>query len=238
MQPSLLSRRQLFVRSAATAAGLSLSMSLLAAQRAQAKIDPVPNPSADNDLLQALLAAEYDAIKTYTAGAIIIMADASTAHSVRETVVKLAVHFQDQHKEHAAALQALITANGGAPLADNADPPAIPGSFLNKTTVSDVLKLAADKEKAAALTYARGMEQISTQTAAKLVAAIGGVESQHFVVLYLLAEGLVSATPKTNSDVALLVPAAFLVDVGLASSTNLDTLSALDALLSLDPPPP
>jgi Ferritin-like domain len=235
MNNSELSRRQMLVRSAATATGLSLSMSMLAARRAQAEVNPPRNPSADNGLLNALLAAEYDAIATYTAGAGIITADTATDAGVKDTVVKVAVHFQDQHKQHAAALKALIEANSGTAVADSMKA-SLPASFKGSDTVS-VIKLAADKERAAAFTYAQVLNNISTAAAAKLVASIGAVESQHFVVLYLLAEGLIAGNAKTNSMASLVVPAGFIVDVGLANSVNLENLPALDALLAFDPKP-
>lgn len=238
MESHELTRRQVLVRAAATATTLSLSMSMLAsARKAAAQIDPPPDPSADNAKLNALLAAEYSAIAAYTAGAGVISADTATDQGVRATVTKVAVHFQDQHRQHAAALKALIEANQGTPVADSMMA-SIPSSFSNSSpnTIS-VIKLAADKEKAAAFTYAQVMQTISTKAAAKLVAAIGAVETQHFVVLYLLAEGLVQATAKTGTDPTLVVPAAFILDVGLANSVNLDTFAALDQLLTLDPPP-
>ena len=231
-----LARREMLVRSAATAAGLSLSISLSAASRkAQAKVDPEPNPKNDNVTLNALLSAEYDAIATYTAGAGIIAADSATAQATRDTVTSVAVHFRAQHTQHAAALRRLIQDNDGTPVADTGKP-KLPGSFPAATAnTTDVIKLAADKEKQAAFTYAQVMRSISTQTAAKLVAAIGAVETQHFVVLHLLAEGLISATAKTAMNPALVVPAAFILDVGGQGTLNLEKFSALDDLLALDP---
>jgi len=109
MPANPMSRREMLVRSAATAAGLSLSISLSAATRkAQAKVDPAPNPKNDNTTLNALLSAEYDAIATYTAGAVIIAADSATPQATRDTVTAVAVHFRNQHTQHAAALRRLI----------------------------------------------------------------------------------------------------------------------------------
>jgi rubrerythrin len=240
MHSSELSRRQLLARTAVTATGLSLSMSMLAAARkAKAEVNPPRNPTADNAPLNALLAAEYDAIATYTAGAGIVTADTVTPAGAKDTVLKVAVHFQNQHKQHAAALKALIEANGGTPVADM-NKASIPASFTNASPPPDtlaVLKLAADKERAAAFTYAQVMQNLSTAAAAKLAASIGGVESQHFVVLYLLIEGLIAPNANTNSMANLVVPADFILDVGLADSVNLDNFPALDQLLAYDPPP-
>jgi len=228
------SRRQMLVRAAATAVGLGLVVSINAAsRRAEAKVEPAPSPAADNDILNALLTAEYDAIATYTAGAGIIAADAATPQATRDVVTSVAVHFQEQHKQHAAALAKLIQANGGTPVAD-AMKAKIPASFPANPTTTDVLKLATDKEKHAAVAYVQVMESISTLTAAKLVAAIGAVETQHFVVLYLLVEGLIQANDGTAMNPTLIVPAAFVLDVGAAGTLSLENFPALDSALKLD----
>ena len=229
-----LTRRQVLVRAAATAASLGLAVSMTAAsRRASAAPNPVPDKAKDNDVLNALLKAEYDAIATYTAGAGIIAADAATPKATRDVVTDVAVHFQDQHKAHAAALKKLIQDNAGTPVAD-AMMAKIPASFDEPTTLG-VLKLSADKEKQAAVAYAEVMKSISTSAAAKLVASIGAVETQHFVVLYLLVEGLIAANAMTASSPTLIVPAAFVLDVGAAGTTNLEKFAALDTLLELDP---
>jgi rubrerythrin len=232
----LISRREALVRAAAAAAGLGLAVSMTAVSRkAHAKVEPDPDPVADNDTLNALLAAEYDAIATYTAGAGIIAADTATVEGVRKVVTDVAVHFQSQHKEHAAALKALIETNKGTPVKDDGKA-KLPKSFPAATaTTTDVIKLAADKEKQAAYTYAQVLKTISTQTAAKLVASIGAVETQHFVVLYLIVEGLIQANDATAAKPTLVVPAAFVLDVGPSGSINLETFAALDDLLKLDP---
>jgi rubrerythrin len=228
-----INRRQLLVRAAATAASLSLAVSITAASRkAQAKVQPTPNPEDDNEILNVLLNAEYDAIATYTAGAGIIDNDTDTPEPTRALVTDVALHFQDQHKAHAAALKKLIEDNDGTPV-DDPEAPTLPDSFPAATaTTTDVLKLAADKEKQAAVAYATVMKSISTQTAAKLVAAIGAVETQHFVVLYLLVEGLIEANENTAASPTLVVPAAFVLDVGANGTTNLEDFPALDELLS------
>jgi hypothetical protein len=164
---------------------------------------------------------------------VVIAADTATDAGVRDTVSKVAVHFQNQHKDHAEALKALITKNGGTPAPDTSNV-TLPSTV---TTTGQVIQLAADKEKGAAVAYANVMQTLSTPAAAKLVAAIGGTESQHFVVLYLLAEQLIAANASTNSKADLVVPASFIVDVGLAGSTSLDNLAALDTLLAFDPKP-
>ncbi len=228
------SRRAMLARAAATAVGLGLAASINAAsRRAEAKVTPPPSPIMDNDALNALLTAEYDAIATYTAGAAIIAADTPTPKATRDVVTNVAVHFQDQHKQHAAALKAMILSNAGTPVTDTMVA-KIPSSFPAKPTTTDVMKLAADKEKHAAVAYVQVMQSVSTVAAAKLIAAIGGVETQHFVVLYLLVEGLIEANNGTAMNPTLVVPAAFVLDVGGTGTANLETFPALDNLLKLD----
>ena len=228
------SRRQMLVRAAATAVALGLAVSINAASRkAEAKVQPESSPTADNDILNALLTAEYDAIATYTAGASIIAADTVTPQATRDIVTNVAVHFQDQHKQHAAALAKFIQHNGGTPVTDSMKA-KLPASFPAATaTTTDVMKLATDKEKHAAVAYVQVMKSISTLTAAKLVSAIGAVETQHFIVLYLLVEGLIEANDGTAMNPTLIVPAAFVLDVGAAGTANLEKFAALDDLLKL-----
>jgi Ferritin-like domain len=230
-----LSRRDMFVRTAASALTLSLAAALHGrASRARAEVDLPPDPEVDNEQLNALLAAEYDAIATYGAGAALIDADTASPEALRDTAKAVAVHFQSQHGEHAAALAALISESGGTPVGAPAAPD-LPASFpASGVTTVDVLKLAADKEKRAAVAYVSVLSEISTQAAAKLVAAVGGVETQHFVLLYLLVEGLAVTTDATGPMAELVVPAAFITDVGPTGSKNLEDFPALDALLALD----
>jgi len=235
MLDSELSRRQLLVRSAATAAGLSLSMSMLAAERAQALVDPVPDKTADNTLLNTLLVAERNAIATYAKGADVINADTTTDAAVKNLVLAVATHFSSQHKDHADALAKLITDNGGTP-STNPGAPSIPTSFPATAKTPEVVQLAADKEKAAAFTYTQVMQNISTAAAATLVSAIGAVETQHFIVLYLLAEKLISTTTTTLANVNLVVPSSFILNVGLPGTSHLDD-PALEAALAYDVKP-
>jgi hypothetical protein len=236
MEAREINRRQMLVRAAATATSLSLAVSLsVASRKAHALVDPPPDPSTDNELLNALLTAEYDAIATYTAGATLIAADAVTPAATRDLVTHVAVHFQSQHKDHASALKKLIEANAGTAVADSGHA-TLPTSFPAGTAgTTEVMKLAADKEKRAAVAYAAVVQQISTQTAAKLVASIGAVETQHFVVLYLLVEGLIATNESTAMNPTLVVPASFVLN-GAAGTTSLETSAALDELLTLDPP--
>jgi hypothetical protein len=177
---------------------------------------------ADITTLNALLEAELNAIDTYTAGAGVLMKPASSDPNlaIAPTVLAVAVHFQLQHKDHASALTALIKENGGTPLTKGSA--QIPTGF--KASVLNVIRLAANAEKAAALAYTGALKSLDAGAAATLAAAIGGVEAEHFVVLYSLANGLVEGTTTTESMASTLVPTSFVIKVG-SGTEGLDSLS-------------
>jgi bacterioferritin (cytochrome b1) len=178
--------------------------------------------STDVDALNALLQAELNAIDTYTTAAGVLMSPAASDPDAKiaPTVLAVAVHFQSQHKDHASALTSLIKSSGGTPISTGAA--QIPTGF--KASVLNVLRLAANAEKAAAIAYVQALKAITSGTAATLAAAIGGVEAEHFVVLYSLAKGLIAGTASTAPMAASLVPTSFIVQVG-AETTGLDSLS-------------
>jgi hypothetical protein len=235
MQANELSRRQLFLHSAVTFAGLGLSSALLTSHRARAEVDPVPNPQADNEWLNRLLGTEYDLVACYDFAQPLIAQDASTPQTERSNVTKLAMHFQDQHRQHALALRTLIVAHGGTPAADDMKV-ALP-SALDTTSAKtlQLIQLGADKERDAAVQFAEAMLSLSTHPAASLVAAIGAVHSQQFTLMYLLAERILTLTAAAGTNPDQVVPAAFILALGGPNTVNLETLPELDTLLTLDP---
>lgn len=163
----------------------------------------------DIPTLNALLSAEYNAIQAYTAGAGVLSAPPSgdPLAAAAPTVLAVAVHFQSQHRDHANALAAVITAAGGTPVAESSVMFTPPSGFTG--TVTNVIKLAANAEKAASIAYAEVQKTLTTQMNAALVAAIGANETQHFTVLSLLAEGQITATAATMAMATDVVPVAF-----------------------------
>ncbi len=230
-----LTRREALARAAATAAGIGLLATVsLKARIAEAKVDPAPDPAKDVEILNALLNAEYDAIATYTAGVGILTNDANKGTSGPALLV--GGHFVAQHQQHRDALIKLITTLKGTP-APEVTTPTLPASFkaiLATATTTDVIKLACDKEAAAGRTYAEVVGQLTTQTAAALAASIGGVETQHFVVLFLLASGLIVPGPaiKGQAEANLVVPGDFMVPVKDVSFGTGNTLKAVAATLA------
>jgi rubrerythrin len=207
-------RRRAVGGAAIAATGLAFAL-VLGAKPAHAK------DSSDVDMLNGLLEVELDAIDTYTTGAGVLKdpaaGDADAA--IAPTVLAVALHFQSQHKDHAKALETLITSSGGTPVTKGKA--QIPKGF--KASVLNVIRLAANAEKAAAIAYTEILAGLSAGTAATLAAAIGGVEAEHFVVLYSLAKGLVEGTDTTKSKASSVVPTSFIVSVG-NGTTGLETL--------------
>jgi hypothetical protein len=199
------SRRGVLAGGAVAVAGVALGTALNPAT-AHAQ------PMGDVGILNALLAAEYNAIKAYDAGAGILMAPPAMDPLVAVAPVALAValRFQSQHREHAAKLASMITAMGGTPVAEASVMFTAPAGF--RASVANVLKLAANAEKGAAISYASVQKNLTSQTSAEVVAAIGGVETQHFITLYLLANGVV--VPGMMAMVTDIVPQAFVSRVG------------------------
>lgn len=237
MQSCELSRRALLVRSAASAAGLSLSLSLLGrVPKARAAIDPPPNPAADVVHLKQLAAISSDVASTYESVAAIITNDARVPMMERESVNKLLLHFRQHHVQHRLAIDALIMENGGEvdPISGEV---ALPNGFaaLTRPNTNDVIRLGTDKEKAAALAFADALQALSTPAAAKLVASILSTQTQQFSVLHALAERVLSVSSGTGPGVQELVPAGFVADAGVAETFNLENNEALDAMLELDP---
>lgn len=164
--------------------------------------------ASDAMSLNALRAAELGAIKAYDAGAMIINGAGSTDPLFAGKAVYLAVagRFQQQHRDHAAALGAMITAMGGTPIPDEAGAFTPPMGFT--PSIANVLKLACNAEKGAAVAYAQTQIALNTANGRFLAGSINGDETQHFIVLYVLLKGL--AEPGTNiSMVEQVVPKSF-----------------------------
>ncbi|MBI5512695.1 MAG: ferritin-like domain-containing protein [Deltaproteobacteria bacterium] len=178
----------------------------------------------DVPALNALLTAEYLAIGAYNAGAGILMSPpmGDPLASIAPVALQVAAHFRQQHQDHAARLVTLIQAAQGTPVSQAAAVFSPPGPPFTGT-VLNVIRLAANKEKAAAVAYTKTHASISQQSAAEVIAAIGGVETQHFIVLYLLARGVVIPGMALGMNANDLVPRSFVAEVG-AGTMGLDSV--------------
>ena len=139
------------------------------------------------DLAVAGLAAalENSAVATYQAGL-----DAATAGklgAVPPAVATFAKTAQMQHKDHAAAWNAVLTGAGKQAVTQN-DKTVMDGvvmpAFAKVTDVVGLAKLALALEGVAAATYLNGIENALTDNGAiKTAASIQPVEMQHIAIL-------------------------------------------------------
>jgi rubrerythrin len=182
---------------------------------------------ADVASLNALLAAEYKAIDAYTQGAGVLATDMS---DLGKLVLAVAVEFQKDHREHATLLDKTIKALGGTPTAEATNKFTLPTGFVASTT--NVMKLACNEERRAAIAYNQVLKGLVNKTNRFIAAAIQGDETQHYVVLAALIEGLAvptaNLTPTMNAD--KVVPQAFVSNTsaqgggnGLQSETDFAT---------------
>ncbi|WP_338872076.1 ferritin-like domain-containing protein [Myxococcus stipitatus] len=210
-----------------TAAGLGLTAGLLTrGSPAHARFAPT-----DVDALKALLIVERNAIKTYQAGIAVLAAAPSTDPLLRfrGIIQAIAQHFMAQHSDHAAKLALFITRQGGAD--DVGDGTAqIPADFV--PGIQNVIDLATNAEKAAAIAYTDTQKTLNATDNAELAAAIGAVESQHFVVLNLAARGFVTPAASTvnqpadalASVAARFVPTSFAITIDGSPGLDDETL--------------
>jgi bacterioferritin (cytochrome b1) len=168
-------------------------------------------------LLNALLSAEWVAIATYTAGAGILSAPPKGDPLAASAPVFLAVatHFQSQHTAHAGALVSAIDTLDGTPVAQSSVTFTPPAGFT--ATVTNVLKLAANAEKAASIAYNATVPQLPVADDLRFLAgSILGDETQHFVLLYSLLQGVAAAGPNVSTDADQIAPTDFTSTVGAA----------------------
>ena len=130
------------------------------------------NPSGDSRILASALGAEREAIAAYQVGA--------ESGLLSAGVLKLAVQFQDHHKQHADLLATTIGKLGGVVEA----PPAsydFPVSKLKSE--ADVLRFAASLEKGAVSAYLGAVPLFEDRNLSRAAASILGDEAMHWAVL-------------------------------------------------------
>jgi ferritin-like protein len=204
-------------------AGIDGSSNIDAGVDAALANDATAGVDADIAPLNALLRAEYGAITAYTAGAGLLEGAAETdpLYALRLVIRDIAVDFQSHHKLHAAALVEAIQQLGGTPVVESevAATFAPPAALLANKSIMNVLKFAAGAERSAAVAYNKVVSSLEAARLRYLGAAIGGDESQHFIVLTALVLGLAAPGPNLSSDRADdVVPQPFVRSIGSADS--------------------
>ena len=167
--------------------------------------DPPAMTGPDPDIapLNALLRAEYIAIKAYEAGLTVFnMPPAGDPQAgLMLALIPLATNWKRQHTEHAAALSVNIRAIGGTPIDAASVSFSLPSNFV--ISIRNTLALACNAEKAAAIAYNNAVKTLASTGNRFLAGNIEGDETQHFMVLYALLKQLVAPVPAvliTNLD--------------------------------------
>lgn len=169
-QLALPSRRTLVAGGVLSAAAVALlgGRDALAARNTAARSDG----QGDIAILNAALAAEFQAIAAYQVGA--------ESGLLTSSVKTLALQFQGHHKAHADVLAGTVRKLGGQPGAAKAkyDFP------LEKLkTQADVLQLAAGLEKGAVSAYLGAVPKFDDRALSHAAASILGDEAMHWAVL-------------------------------------------------------
>lgn len=137
------------------------------------------------DLRIAAMAASLEnlAVGTYDAG--IKAAQAGKLGTVPPAVVTFATTAMAQHRDHAAAWNAILTGAGQKEVTvpDPAVKPMIDGEFAKVKDVGGLAKLALSLEDVAAATYLNGISVITNEKALATAASIQPVEMQHAAIL-------------------------------------------------------
>lgn len=164
--------------------------------------------AADVMVLNALLRAEYEAQQAYdlAIGYFGTPAMDDPARSIAPAASLVAAHYRSQHADHGARLARLITSLQGTPIAQSAVIFNLPTAMNFTRTTQNFLRLACNAEKGAAIAYTNALKSLSNVTAAELAAAIGGVETQHFIVLYLLLKGVATPGPAAATMITEISP--------------------------------
>jgi rubrerythrin len=167
--------RRHFLQTAGTATLSATAVALLAGCESMAR-GQAADPAADLKILNTALGYEHDAITAYQIGA--------ESGLLPKPALDVALLFQSHHREHAAALEAVIRKLGGAPARGRGTAEvaqAINASALK--TGDDVLRAAAGLEKGAVEAYIGAIPALSDPQLSKVAGRIVADESMHWTAL-------------------------------------------------------
>lgn len=132
------------------------------------------DPAGDIAVLNTALGLEHEAIAAYQVGA--------ESGLLTPGVLKVAVGFQSDHKQHADILMSTVVKLGGEPVAMmNMSDYAFPVDQLKSE--ADVLRFAAGLEQGATSAYLGAVPVFENRELAQAAASILGNEAQHWSIL-------------------------------------------------------
>jgi hypothetical protein len=182
---------------------------------AAAPIDAAPRaPDPDSVLLNLLLTTAYELATAYGACGVLIQGAPSTDPfaAMAPVLRDITVSFQAHHKAHAQELAAAVVNLRGKPITEQEVTSNFkaPDALRSNPTISNVLKYAAQRERAAVVACNRMIGQLEASYYRYLVSAIEGVQAQHFTLWLSLLQGLTEAGPEFDpSKASKVVPTAF-----------------------------
>ncbi len=144
------------------------------------------NPVADGDLINIALGLEHEAIALYTA------ASKLTIWTTKEAVLAIAGSFLDHHKAHRDTLVGALTdlrakdakvAAAAAASSDDTYVDAAVKAGAKLDSVKGVLRLASQKEAAAAKAYISVIKQFTSKALAEYSGLHAGDEAAHYGAL-------------------------------------------------------
>lgn len=206
-----LSRRETLSGGAALLAGVGAALAVSAVTR-----DAEAQSAADVMVLNALLRAEYEAQQAYDSAIGYFGSPAmdDSGRALAAAAGLVATHYRSQHVDHGTRLASLIMNLQGTPISQSTVIFTPPTAMGFTRTVRNYLRLACNAEKAAAIAYTNALKSLTNVTAAELAAAIGGVETQHFIVLYLLLKGVATPGMAAATMASELSPRSFVAITG------------------------
>ena len=176
--PAVDGGRRRFLAGAGKATLSATAVALIVGCESMARGQKMAAADTANDvaILNVALGLEWEAIAAYQLGAESGLLD--------KPALDVAVLFQSQHKEHAAALSGAIQQMGGRPMAAKSNreyATALNAGSLQSGT--DVLRLAAKLEKGAANAYLGVIPSFESPDLAQVSGRLAADETMHWTVL-------------------------------------------------------
>ncbi|MDA8197261.1 MAG: ferritin-like domain-containing protein [Actinomycetota bacterium] len=158
-----------------------------------------------SDLKIAGVAASLENLGIYAYNAGITAAQAGKLGTVPPAVVTFAQTAMSQHKDHAAAWNAVLTGAGkpAVTVTDATLTPTVNSLFAKVTDVTGLANLALQVEEIAAATYLAAISELYSDKAVAAAATIQPVEMQHAAILnYVLGQYPVPLAFATTANAA------------------------------------
>jgi rubrerythrin len=145
-----------------------------------------PEAGLSRTLAVAALAASLENLAVYTYGSAATAAAAGKLGTVPPAIGQFVKTVMNQHIEHAAAWNSLLTKAGKKPVTvtDPALTPSVEQQLGQATTLTKVAQLALMLENTAAQTYQAEAAKLKSAKAIAVAATIQPVEMQHAAILY------------------------------------------------------